>query len=110
MLDRISANLTTQTGGTDIPGQDELIAGDTTSDWVNFAPVGTADTASTQEETLITINAIENDTDADSDPIFIKSITTPNNGTASISSDKKSITYTPHQNYTGSDSFTYIPT
>ena len=54
---------------------------------------------------------INNDTDVDNDPIFIKNIiTTPTKGSAVISPDKKSITYTPSLNQTGEDTLTYIPT
>ncbi len=73
---------------------------------VNDAPVATNDTATTNEDTAVTINVLANDTDADNDTLSINKITTsPTHGTAQISSGE--IKYTPNANYNGSDSFTY---
>ncbi|MBI2643164.1 MAG: cadherin-like domain-containing protein, partial [Nitrosarchaeum sp.] len=46
-----------------------------------------------------------NDSDVDSDLLTINSITQGTNGT--VTTNSTTITYTPHLNFTGTDSFTY---
>ena len=63
------------------------------------------DIASTQINEAVQINVLSNDNLGATIPI--SSITQPENGSASIHSDKQSITYTPDNNFIGTDFFTY---
>ena len=74
---------------------------------VNDTPIPQGDTASTDEDTPVTIAVLTNDTDIDvGDVLHIASVSTPAHGTATIVDDE--IHYTPSQDYHGTDSFTYI--
>ena len=76
---------------------------------VNDAPQAISDTASTNEDTLVTIDIASNDTDIDTgdsvDNNTIVITKTPINGNSVIVSG--SIEYTPNNNFNGSDTFTY---
>ncbi len=75
---------------------------------VNDAPVTTADSKTTAEDTSLTFPATDltiNDTDADGDTLTVTAVTNGAKGSASLVSG--SITYTPNLNANGSDSFTY---
>jgi VCBS repeat-containing protein len=71
---------------------------------VNDAPVAVDDSVTTPEDTLININVLANDTDADGDPLQI-TILSSTDGTATESSGV--VTYTPNADFNGTDSFTY---
>jgi len=78
---------------------------------INHAPNGINDSASTTINTSIVIDVLANDRDINYDELSIKenSITSfSNGGDASLSNNK--ITYTPAQDFTGIETFTYIPT
>ncbi|MEH2367449.1 MAG: Ig-like domain-containing protein [Nostoc sp.] len=86
----------------------------TLTDPVNQPPTAVNDTATTNEDTPVTINVLANDTDPNSDPLSLSSFTNPTNGTitrndngtpANLTDDR--LIYTPNANYSGSDSFTY---
>ena len=76
---------------------------------VNDDPVAEDDSASTNEDTAVTISVLTNDSDVDSpegdsfSPTAI--LSGPANGSADISGN--TIVYTPNANYYGSDEFTY---
>jgi hypothetical protein len=72
---------------------------------VNDAPDAADDSASTMEDTAVSIDVLANDTDIDGDTLSIAGVGTPANGAAAISAGK--ITYTPDADYNGPDSFTY---
>jgi len=76
---------------------------------VNDAPVATADTATTTEDTPVSIDVAANDTDVDSgdavDSSTIVVVTQASNGTATVNAGK--VDYTPAANFNGSDSFSY---
>ncbi len=73
----------------------------------NDAPEAVADTATTAEDTAVTIDVVANDTDVDGDALKVDAITlAPANGTATISGNG-SITYTPNANFNGTDKLTY---
>lgn len=72
---------------------------------INEAPKATDDSLTTPENTSVTINAVENDTDPDNDALIITSVSNPSNGTVSIMNNN--IVYTPTTNFTGTDNFTY---
>ena len=72
----------------------------------NIPPVATNDSATTDQNVQISIQAITNDTDADGDTLNISSVSNPNNGgTASVSNNV--ISYTPASNFTGTETFSY---
>lgn len=75
---------------------------------VNEAPVANDDNASTDEDTPVSVDVLANDTDPDGDALSITDIGNPSHGTTEISGNE--ITYTPTQNYNGSDSFNYTIT
>jgi len=76
------------------------------SNELNGQPIGAADAFSTNEDTQATLNVLANDSDPDSDPLTLVSVTTPAHGTATILANG-TIRYTPVANYFGADSFTY---
>ncbi|WP_162276021.1 Ig-like domain-containing protein, partial [Roseimaritima ulvae] len=73
---------------------------------VNDAPTANDDTASTDEDTAVTLNVLANDADIDGDSLSIASVGQPANGTASVNEDG-TITYTPTANFNGVDGFSY---
>jgi VCBS repeat-containing protein len=76
----------------------------------NTAPAAVADSYTLSEDNALTIAAdagvLANDTDADDDPLTATLIADPAHGTVSLASDG-SFTYTPDEDYSGTDSFTY---
>ncbi len=76
---------------------------------LNDPPVANSDAVSTPEDTPITIDVADNDTDPDGnlDPTTVTIITPPTNGTVSVDPVTGAITYTPNPNYSGPDTFTY---
>lgn len=72
----------------------------------NNAPVATDDTAQTDQRSAVVIDVLANDTDADNDPLALVSASTPARGTVQVNGT--TITYTPHGDLTGLDSFMYI--
>ncbi|WP_048753057.1 cadherin-like domain-containing protein, partial [Crocosphaera watsonii] len=76
---------------------------------VNDAPVTNNDTIETNEDTAVTINILENDSDIDSElnPESITITTEPNNGIVTVNDDE-TVTYSPNNNFNGEDSFSYI--
>ncbi len=87
---------------------------------VNDAPVAVNDTGlSTNEEQALTIDALANDTDIDTDvtlnanpsaeKLSISSVATPTNGTASVQTQDgyDKIVYTPKLNFNGNETFSY---
>lgn len=81
------------------------------SAWVNLGgaeepTVVNDDAALTNEDTPIDIDVLANDTDADSSPSPVASITQGTNG-AVIINGNGTVRYTPNQEFNGVDSFTY---
>ena len=73
----------------------------------NQPPVARNDSAVTTRDTAVSINVISNDTDdAGIDPASVAIVTSPANGTAVPKGDG-TVTYTPGESYTGTDTFTY---
>jgi len=68
-------------------------------------PVANDDTATTSEDTPVTINVLGNDTDPDNDMLTVQSVTQPSNGTVTIVSGQ--VRYTPNEDFSGIDTFTY---
>ncbi|WP_295641009.1 Ig-like domain-containing protein, partial [uncultured Methylibium sp.] len=75
---------------------------------VNDAPVAVADTATTNEDTALTIapaTLLANDTDVDGNPLTIQSVQGAVNGTVALVGGN--VVFTPAANYNGPASFTY---
>lgn len=72
----------------------------------NQAPVATDDTASTSENTAVTVDVLSNDDDADGDALTVVIAAPASDGTAAVTADQ-TIIYTPDNDFTGSDSFIY---
>ncbi len=72
---------------------------------VNDAPNARNDSATTDEDTPVNIDVLDNDSDPDNDPLTITSNTQPSNG--EVTCTATSCTYTPNENFNGKDSFTY---
>jgi hypothetical protein len=72
---------------------------------VNDAPVARNDSASTNEDTAVTVDVLSNDSDPDGDALSVTAVSDPSNGNAVI--DNNQIIYTPDPDYSGNDSFTY---
>ena len=77
---------------------------------VNDAPVATAESYTTAEDTGLVVDAasglLAHATDIDGDPLTAVLVSGPAHGSVSLNSDG-SFTYTPSGNYNGSDSFVY---
>ena len=72
---------------------------------INDPPVANPDTAATDEDTLVNIALIGNDTDADGDALTVTAAAAPN-GTVTINADG-SVDYTPNADFNGTDTITY---
>ncbi|WP_169449503.1 tandem-95 repeat protein [Oceanobacter kriegii] len=77
---------------------------------VNDVPVAAADNASTDEDTAVVIDVLDNDSDVDGslDIGSVAVVQQPGNGAVSVDAATGDITYTPALNFFGSDSFTYV--
>src|SRR5207244_2238830 len=77
---------------------------------VNDAPVATAESYTTAEDTVLTVDAasglLAQATDIDGDPLTAVLVSGPSHGTLGLNSDG-SFSYTPDANYNGTDSFIY---
>ncbi len=74
---------------------------------INDAPVAVNDSVTTNEDTAVTINVLGNDFDVDGDTLTVSAITAnPSNGTVTINANG-TITYTPANNFNGTDTFSY---
>ncbi|MGZ2370910.1 tandem-95 repeat protein [Ancylomarina sp. YFZ004] len=76
------------------------------------APVAVNDNTSTNEDTAVVIDVLDNDSDIDGNQTIDKATvliqTSPINGTITNQNFATGeVTYTPNSNYTGADSFTY---
>ncbi|HIF6193522.1 TPA: tandem-95 repeat protein [Vibrio parahaemolyticus] len=76
---------------------------------VNDAPVAKDDIATTQEDTVVTIDVLPNDTDADGDKLSIESASVPKEqGTVEVVNGK--LVFTPAENFNGDAEITYTVT
>ncbi len=71
----------------------------------NPAPTATNDSATTDEDTPVVIDVLANDNDPDGDDLTVTVASAPN-GTVVINADG-TITYTPNQDFNGTDTITY---
>ena len=74
---------------------------------VNDPPIAVNDTISLNEDTLITIAVLQNDSDPENDTLTADTLTHPDHGIVIINPDW-TITYHPDSNFFGMDSFQYI--
>ena len=77
---------------------------------VQDLPMAIADATGAEQSAVpaaVTISVLENDFDADNDPLSVTGVTDPPNGTAVISGGGTTVDYTPDPNYSGQDTFTY---
>ena len=73
----------------------------------NDAPLAKNDTAVTNEDTMVTIPVLTNDSDIDGDELVISNTTVSTVGAKAQIVDQKSIDYTPALNFFGTDTFIY---
>jgi len=74
----------------------------------NQPPVAVDDTITTDEDTLINIDPLANDSDPDNDPLsYASTPTSAAGGTITVNGDG-SIDYTPPANFNGTDTITYV--
>ena len=72
---------------------------------VNEAPVAVNDSVTVDEDNAVAIAVLNNDSDADGDPLTVDSFAQGQNGT--VTNSNSVLTYTPKANFNGTDSFTY---
>lgn len=72
---------------------------------VNRPPVTVNDAATTQPNTAVTVNVLANDSDPESQPLTITSVTQGTNGAVTFTAT--GVVYTPNAAFTGVDTFTY---
>lgn len=73
----------------------------------NVAPIAVADTFFVAEDTPTVLSPLNNDIDGDGDALVIVGLSNVLNGSAELSADGTSVTFTPDGNYNGPASFTY---
>jgi uncharacterized protein YdeI (BOF family) len=72
---------------------------------INHPPVAGDDSATTPQDTPVTINVLSNDSDPDNDTLTVNSATQGSHG--SVTNNGSHVTYTPNSGFTGADSFNY---
>ncbi len=76
---------------------------------INDAPNTTLDDITLDEDTTATFDVLANDGDVDGDVLSVESFTQPANGVIAQNPDG-TLTFTPNENFNGTDSFTYTVT
>src|SRR5207253_254860 len=69
-------------------------------------PTAVNDSATTAEDTSVTINVRGNDSDVDADTVNVSAVTQGTNGSVVLNADG-TVTYTPALNFNGTETFTY---
>jgi hypothetical protein len=94
----------TEAPPTFIPGDlDPVLAG-------NTPPVAANDAASTALNTMLTIDVLANDNDADGDALAVASVSMDGSTSGNVSNNTVDVTYTPDTNFCGTASFQYQAT
>ncbi|WP_405198558.1 tandem-95 repeat protein [Christiangramia sp. LLG6405-1] len=75
---------------------------------VNDGILAVDDSATTAEDTAVSIDVLDNDSDPDGDTISINDFTQPANGTVTLVDGE--LVYTPNTDFTGTDTFEYTIT
>ena len=73
---------------------------------INDTPIAADDTEVTQEDTDLVSDVLSNDSDPDGNPLTVREVTAPVNGTLVLNTDG-TYTYTPNADFNGTDSFEY---
>ncbi len=73
---------------------------------INDDPVTSDDSASTPQDTDVTVDLLDDDSDVDGDTLSITNVGSAGNGTVTNNNDG-TVTYTPSTGFFGDDSFTY---
>ena len=73
---------------------------------MNVGPVVGADQVFVSEGESEVFDLLDNDSDGDGDPLTIISVSTPENGVATLL-NSGNVRYTPNQGFSGTDSFSY---
>jgi len=73
----------------------------------NHPPVATDDSATTNEDTAVSIPVLANDSDQDGDSLFVTSVGSPVAGAAILDPSGTAIQYTPAAGFGGVDAFEY---
>ena len=73
---------------------------------VNDTPAANDDVFNTTENIPVNVNVLSNDSDVDGDTLSVTDVTQAANGSVVLNADN-SINYTPNNNFTGNDTFTY---
>jgi parallel beta-helix repeat protein len=73
----------------------------------NTPPIAKDDEVSTDKSVSVSFDPTENDIDPDGDAIGLAYVGQPGHGSANLNADG-SVTYTPDEGFTGSDSFDYV--
>jgi VCBS repeat-containing protein len=76
---------------------------------VNDPPAAVNDSATTDEDTAVTVAVLANDADVDGDSLAALLVSGPKHGALKLNAGG-TFTYTPAANYNGADSFTYKAT
>jgi Arylsulfotransferase (ASST)/Bacterial Ig domain/Bacterial cadherin-like domain/RTX calcium-binding nonapeptide repeat (4 copies) len=71
------------------------------------APTAVPDTLSLSEDTAATTQVLGNDTDRDNGLKAVQSVGRPQHGSATISNERTSVTYSPDPDFCGADSVSY---
>jgi ribulose-5-phosphate 4-epimerase/fuculose-1-phosphate aldolase len=72
----------------------------------NTAPVAEDDSTTTDAGSAVTLDVLDNDSDADGDSLTVTDLGNPANGTA-VLNDDGTVTYTPDDGFAGDDAFAY---
>jgi hypothetical protein len=72
---------------------------------INQPPLAKDDSASTDEDTAVTIAPLANDSDPDGDAVTVSAVNQGAHGT--VTKTATSVTYTPEKDWSGIDSFSY---
>ncbi len=75
----------------------------------NYLPVAIDDETTTDENTSVNIQVLNNDTGLQDEPVIVTIAVTSENGTTEVNDDN-SITFTPDEGFTGETSFSYTVT
>jgi hypothetical protein len=89
-----------------IAGQRFIVNQDAGPASSNRFPIAVDDTATTNQNTPVTIAVLENDSDPDGDTLSVSNVTQASNGSIAINANF-TLSYNPGPGFTGTDSFTY---
>jgi len=73
----------------------------------NLAPTAGNDSATTLEDTAVTIAVLGNDSDPEGQPLTVQLASQPSSGSAVVNTNDQTVTYAPSLNFKGQVSFTY---